>query len=267
MSFASSAPTINYKPGGFFSGGLSATYGAGGNYRVSESPELKSEIGQLQSTFGQEAKDLATLRGTVAPGYSLFRKAGLADIAQQGQANISNLRDTLAQRRILGSSFANSSLSQAQADIEKERTDFIAQSYLQELSASNQLIQEQYQAATQQYKVGIDQMNFEAGIAADLTKSANQTMASVATAQAQLDAQNAAANAAGMGKMIGTAAAIGLAPFTGGASLAAIPAMYGGGGGYGQRAMTFSNPFASSGTGAGTGTDYSSYDTTGASWG
>jgi hypothetical protein len=201
MSFASSAPQINYKPSGFFSGGINATAGAAGNYHVTESPALSGMVGKLQSTFGQQAGALGDLAKTVSPGFSLFRQAGLADIAGRGEASLSNLRDTLAQRRILGSSFANSSLSQANADIEKQRTDFIAQSYLAELDASNKLIQEQYTAGVNQFKVGIDQANFEAGIAADLTKSANAAMASVATAQAQLDAQNAA----GFGQLAGTA--------------------------------------------------------------
>src|SRR4029077_18203531 len=229
MSFGSSAPQINYKPGGFFAGGLGATMGGGGNYRVTESQGLKDTIGHLQSTFGQQASELGNLRGTVAPGFSLFRQAGLADIAGQGQASMSNLRDTLAQRRVMGSSFGNAQLSQQQADIEKQRTDFIAQSYLQELSASTQLIQEQYQAATSQFKVGLDQMNFEAGIAAGLTDSANKAMASVATAQAQLDAQNAQANAAGIGKAIGLGVSIAAAPFTGGASLLMAPGFVSGG--------------------------------------
>jgi hypothetical protein len=226
MSFASSAPKINYTPGGFRSGGLNAAWNGSG-YKLSETPALKTAVGQVASTFGQQASELGNLRSTVAPGFSLFRQAGLADIANQGQANISNLRDTLAQRRILGSSFANSSLSQAQAELEKQRTDFIAKSYLEEISASNQLIQEQYTAATNQFKVGLDQMNFEAGVAADLTKSANDSMAKVATAQAQLDAQNAQANAAGFGKAIGLAAGVAAAPFTGGASLAG-EALFGG---------------------------------------
>ena len=227
MSFASSPAQINYKPGGFSAGGINATYGSGGNYRLSESPQLQSTIGKLQSTFGQQASELANLRGTVAPGFSLFRQAGLADIAGQGQAAMSNLRDTLAQRRVLGSSFGNAQLSRQQADIEKQRTDFIAQSYLQELSASNQLIQEQYTASVNQYKVGLDQMNFEAGMAADLTKSANAALANVATAQAQLDQQNAQNNAAGIGKAIGLGVSIAAAPFTGGASLAAGAALFG----------------------------------------
>src|SRR5215467_9354204 len=129
MSFGSSAPQINYKPGGFQSGGLSAMQGAGGNYHVNESPALSGMVGKLQSTFGNEATAFGNLAKTVAPGFSLFRRAGLRDIANQGRASLSNLRDTMAQRRILGSSFANSSISQANADIEKARTDFIAKSY------------------------------------------------------------------------------------------------------------------------------------------
>jgi hypothetical protein len=203
MSFGSSAPQINYKPGGFNAGGISAYQGAGGNYNLKESPQLQGLIGGVQNTFQQQAGALGNLAQTVAPGFSQFRQAGLADIAQQGQANVSNLSDTLAQRRVLGSSFANSSIAQANADIEKQRTDFIAQSYLQELSASNQLIQEQYTASINSFQTGINQMNFEAGIAANLTQSANATMAAVATAQAKIDAASAAANAQGMGQAIG----------------------------------------------------------------
>src|SRR6516165_10583243 len=124
MSFGSSAPQIGYQPGGFRSPGISATRGAGGNYNIRESAALQQQIGSLQSTFGQQASDLAALRGTVAPGFSQFRQAGLSDIAGQGQANVSNLRDEMAKRRILGSSFANSQISQANADIEKARSDF-----------------------------------------------------------------------------------------------------------------------------------------------
>jgi hypothetical protein len=218
MSFGSSAPQIGYQPGGFRSPGISATRGAGGNYNIRESKALQDQIGKLESTFGQQASDLAALRGTVAPGFSLFRQAGLADIAGQGQQNISNLRDELAQRRVLGSSFANSQISQANADIEKQRTDFIAQSYLEELSASNQLIQEQYQASANQFQVGINQMNFEAGLAAQLTQSANQVSGNIAMAQAKLDQESAMANAAGIGKAIG----YGVGMFTGSGAPAAL---------------------------------------------
>lgn len=208
-SSSGSSALQNFRPASFNAGGISATFG-GGQYNISQSPALTQQIGQLQSTFGQQAQALGGLAQTVAPGFSQFRQAQLSDLSTQQAALKSNLQQNLAQRRILGSSFAQNTLTQADAEYQKQRDQVIAQSYLQELQASNQLIQEQFQAATQQYATGINQMNLEAGIAAQLTQSATQSMASIAEAQAKLDAQNAA----GMGSFFGTvgAAALKAAP-------------------------------------------------------
>src|SRR5438067_933572 len=104
MSFISnlfgsgSAPQINYTPSGFTGGGLKFSGG-----KLTESASLKSQVGGLQSTFGQQAGEIGKLASTVAPGFSNFRKAGLSDIENSRLSTTSNLRDNLAQRRILGS--------------------------------------------------------------------------------------------------------------------------------------------------------------------
>lgn len=196
MSSLFSAPTINYQPQGFSTPGIS--YAGGGT--LSESPTLSGNVGSLQSTFGQQAGALARLNATVTPGFSQLRRAGLSQINTQQKATMSNLAENLSQRRILGSSFANASQSQTAAEFAQQKANFSAQSYLQELQASNQLTQEQYQASTQQYSTFINQSNIEAGIAANLTSQANSALASVATAQANLDAQNSA----GIGKFFGS---------------------------------------------------------------
>lgn len=180
------APQINFSPAGFSGSGGSASF-AGGQYGFTPSAASTSAIGNLASTFGQQAGALGQLRQSVAPGFSQFRQAGLRDLSNQQRATTSNLRDNLAQRRILGSSFAQDSLGRTNAEFEKQRTDFIAQSYLQEVATSQQLIQQQYQAAAQQYTVGINQMNFETGIAAHLTSQATSASAAVAEAQARID--------------------------------------------------------------------------------
>lgn len=188
-------PTINFAgPTGFNSPGLSGSF-SGNSYNLGQSPALSSAIGSLQQTFQGQAAALKNLAGTVAPGFSQFRQAGLADLRNQQRANISNLRDNLAQRRVLGSSFANASISQANADYAQNRSNFIAQSYLQELGASQQLIQQQFTAQASGFKTGLDQLNLESGVAADLSGRATSALASVATAQAQLDQQNAVSQA------------------------------------------------------------------------
>jgi len=234
MSFLSGASQIKtptaFQPAGFTSSGFTGSY-AGGSYNVAPTAGLSSTVGQLQSTFGQAATAFKGLGATVAPGFSTFRKAGLADLTTQQQASRSNLQDTLAQRRILGSSFANAQQSQQDAEFAAKRDQFIAQSYLAELEASNKLIQEQFQAKTQQFAVGINEMNLEAGIAADLSAKATSSMASIAQAQAELDAKAQA----GVGSFFGTLASGGLGAFgkyAGSSSgSSALTSLFGGAGG------------------------------------
>lgn len=205
MSFLSnlfggnSAPQINYTPSGITNPtGFSI---AGGN--VSQSPTLQSNISGLQSTFGQQANALGGLAATVQPGFSQITKAGLQQIGNTFKSNLSNLKDTLAQRRVLGSSFANSQISEAYANEAEQKANFTAQSYLESLQASYQLIQAQYTAQTQGYTAAINQSNIEAATAAQLTAANNTTAAQIATANAQLQAQAQAGAGSFLGTLLG----------------------------------------------------------------
>lgn len=217
----SSAPKINYQPSGISSHtGFSVS--PSGN--VSESPTLSSNIGSLQSTFGAASNAFGALGATVKPGFSQFRQAGLADISNTFMGRRSNLQDTLAQRRVLGSSFGNSQFNQLAADQASTQANFEADSYLKELAASTELTQQQYNAATQQFAVAINQSNIEANVAAGLVASNNQAAAKVATAQAELDAQaqQGAGALAGLGLGLGAKwASTGFAG-PGGASLGSL---------------------------------------------
>lgn len=208
MSFLSnlfggnSAPQINYSPSGITNPtGFNVSSGGA----VSNSPTLNANIGGLQSTFGQAANAFQGLGATVQPGFSQFRQAGLRDITNQFRSSRSNLQDTLAQRRVLGSSFANASLSQNAADEAQAKANFEANSYLQEFQSYNQVLQEQFTAQTQQYSSAINQSNIEAGTAASLTASNNATAAAIAQANAQLQAQAQA----GAGSFLGTLLGVG----------------------------------------------------------
>lgn len=193
------APQINYTPSGFNAGGLNATF-SGNNYNIAPSDARTSAVGQIASTFASQNQQLGALRAGVQPGFSAFRQAGMATLQNQQAAGIGNLRDSLAQRRILGSSFASDAITRANLDYAQQQANFQAQSYLQELQANQQLIQQQYTAARGQFQTGLDELNLEAGLAADLTGRASQSMASIAQANAQLQAQSQA----GAGQFLGT---------------------------------------------------------------
>lgn len=204
-AFSGGAPQVNFQPQGFTN---PTGFSVSGSGTASESPTLSSNVGNLQSTFQGAAGAFGTLAKSVAPGFSQFRKAGLAAITNTFRSANSNLRDTLAQRRVLGSSFANSQLSQQAADEAQAKSQFEAQATLQEIDASNQLIQEQYNAQAQSFSVAINQSNIESQLAADLTAKNNQIGASIAEANAQLSTDTITGNASLVGTLLGAGSRI-----------------------------------------------------------
>lgn len=197
-----SSPQVNFQPKGFFN---QYGFNVSPSGVVGQSPSLTSNISGLQSTFGNQATAFGNLASTVQPGFSQFRQAGLSDIANQFMAQRSNLKDTLAQRRVLGSSFANSQFSQLAATEAQNKADFEASSYIEELNAQYQLIQSQYAAQAQSYSTAISQSNIESATAASLTATNNQIGAQVAEANARLTAQAQA----GAGSFLGTLLGVG----------------------------------------------------------
>jgi hypothetical protein len=199
------APQINYTPPGFTGGGLTTSFN-GNNYSVSPTADRTAAVGGVASTYGQQANDIAGLRSTVTPGFSQMRTTALADLDNQRTSALGNLRDNLAQRRILGSSFATDALSRADQDYQQQRQNTIATSFMNELQANQQLIQQQYTAARGSFQTGLDELNLEAGLASTLTGQATSVLANVATTQTQLDAffqANKAQFWAGTGAMAG----------------------------------------------------------------
>lgn len=203
-----SAPSINFAPTGFTSPGLNGSFSGvssggkggdglfgGGNFNLTEGSMVQNNRSGLKQAFLEQGRKLQGLLDTVRPGFSQFRQAGLNDIENQRQATVSNLADTMAQRRILGSSFANNNIANANAEYDKQRTDFIAKSYLEELAASNQLTQEKYQAITQGFAAALNQLDFESGMAAQMSSSVTQSYAQLAEAEAQMKLQASEFNA------------------------------------------------------------------------
>ena len=221
-------PKVNYNHPGFNAGGLSASFGNNG-YSISPTGDRTAAVGGIANTFGQQATDIAGLRSQFTPGFSALRQAQLSQIGSNRTAAIGNLQQNLQNRRVLGSSFAQDAVNRTQEQYDQQQQQVIAQTYLQELSAQQQLIQQQYTAARGQFQTGLDEMNLEASVAAELTGKASSTLESAAATQAQLDAANAAGQGkffGGLGQMFGS----GLQSiFGGGSGSAAIPTVGGAG--------------------------------------
>jgi hypothetical protein len=169
-------------------GGLSSTLKKG-VLSITPSADRVAQVNNLASQFGAQAGELSTLRSQYAPGYSALRAAQLASIENARQSAVSNLRDNLARRRVLGSSFASDAETRANLDFENQKNNVISDTYLKELDATNNLINEEYTARVNQVSTGLNELNLEANTGATLVAQANQVLTNSAQLQTQIATQ------------------------------------------------------------------------------
>jgi len=223
------------QPIGIDAGGLRSRF-SGDSISLTSSRERRGLVSDISSEFREQAGLVEGLRGRVAPGFSDLRASRLQEIENARRSSISNLRENLARRRVLGSSFAADAETRAEIEFAQQRERVQAESFLQELDLTNQLITQEFDLTRQAFTTRLDELNVQADVGAKLVSEAS----TVLTAGAQLRAQLAASGAstlgtlasnqakldaeaqAGAGALIGQVAGVALAPMTGGLSLAAL---------------------------------------------
>ena len=191
-------------PTGINAGGLSSSM-SGGNINVAASPERLGFVSGVQNTFRDLGGEIGALRGMVAPGISSLRASRLAEIEDARNRAIGDLRENLQRRRIMGSSFGNDAIARAENEFAGTRERVAAESTLQELEATNNLINQQFNAQRMQFQTGLDELNLQANIAAGLAGKATDTMSQNARFMALLNSQEAAASGKFFGQAFGPA--------------------------------------------------------------
>ena len=214
-----------------------------------------------RARFNNLYNELGGLRGSVAPGYSQLREARLNAIEDARSRTVGNLRDSLARRRVSGSSFANDDLARTEAEFGRASSEAEAQSFLEELDANMRLISQQQsvgqsamQALQSRIQGELGAMGVmtsalggagsaaSAGLSADLQILAQsmgglQNMQSQFTAMQQLMQQNAIAQAelasgeaSGYGQLagLGISGLLGLGGNNNATSVATTSSGYGG---------------------------------------
>lgn len=237
---------VSLKPVNMTAGGFSSSLN-GNRLSVGTNATRQGLVSGLSNTSLNQANLLKGLRGQVMDATTGLRASRLAEVENARKASVSNLRDNLARRRVLGSSFGADAVTRANLEFAQQADQVTAESKLQEIQMKNDLINQEYQARTSAFNARIGELNLQADMATGLTQQVNQILAMAAqlkqnanVTQAQLD-QNTALNQSQLdaraqegagslfGKILGNEdtmsfikkiAGIGLAPMTGGASLA-----------------------------------------------
>lgn len=180
------------------------------------------------SRFPRILGDIDALRETLTPGFSGLRAASSRAIDRSKNTAIGNLRQTLSQRRVLGSSFGEQALISAEREFAEAQAANQAQSFLAELQANQQILQQESAQVNQALQTELQELGIAAGQNAELARLNTE----VAKFNADMDARESAAGASGLGSLLNTGlgfAALGGA-FGGGAAGAASTSATGAGG-------------------------------------
>lgn len=185
----------------FTSGGVTNSYDKSGRMILSNTPERQNLVNTISGNYTDQSNKVQSIYsdystalnsgvqslndqlGLVKPGYGALTDAVVKSILEQGQQRTSDLRSSLAKRRVLGSSFGDSALNQQSLDTSQAVAQAKAASFLQELDATNQLITQKYNMQTQ----GLEALN---SLTSQIFNLRN------ASSQAQLDELNTLLNTA-----------------------------------------------------------------------
>ena len=206
------APIQNFQPIGIQAGGFDLTK-QGNNIVGGSTAQRLGLVGDLSGAFGRQAGELSALKARVAPGFSdirsrlgaslaATRQARLSSIGDARQRALGDLRENLSRRRILGSSFGQDALSRGEAEFARQEQDVLAdvgqreaelqaQTTLQELESTRQLIGEEFTAARGAVGVFLENLNLESAQAASLATGATQALSANARVQSELLQQQA----------------------------------------------------------------------------
>lgn len=187
-----------FKPVGINAGGIRSQF-SGGNINITSSGQRQGLVGGLAATFPEQAGQIGALREQVTPGFGRLTQSRLQQVENARKKSIGNLRENLQRRRVLGSSFAGDALSRAESQFGEQAEQVAAESFLQELELSQQLIQQEFTAARGEFTTQLDELNLQADVATKLASGATQALSQNARLQAELDARESE----GAGRFLG----------------------------------------------------------------
>jgi hypothetical protein len=116
-------------------------------------PALRAGIQGLRGEF-------SNLRGLVRPGFGELTEASVKSIRDAAAESIGNLRESMARRNVLGSSFGEDTISRTRLAFAQEESKVRAEAKIAEITATETLIKDEL--ATFAQEMGLTE--FEAGL-------------------------------------------------------------------------------------------------------
>jgi len=182
-----SAGLSNIPQSGFSTTGLTGSF-QDNQFNIARTSAGQGLTEQGISATQQRVGDLRGFAGQLDPAFGQVTQAGVAALESNRRRTVGNLAQNLQRRRVLGSSFAQDAISRAEAEFAQREGQLRSEMQLQSIQAQAQLTEQANLAQIQDIQSQISQMNFESGIAAQISGQATQTLSANARLNAQLQA-------------------------------------------------------------------------------
>ncbi len=192
----------SFKPVSFSSPGLSGTF-KDNRFTLNRGAEASEALGDIRSLSQEQAGAFRGLRDRVKPGFGELTRTRIDAIRNAGKRTIGNLREELGKRRVLGSTFASREIASTEAEFGRIEEQTRAESFLQELAFTGELIREEFSSALEGIASILNQLNLESSIAAQLSQSAGAQIAGLLPAREEAAAARREGNANFFTELVG----------------------------------------------------------------
>ena len=170
-------------------------------FRVKSFPFRRELVSNIAGIFGRRAQEFGRLRDALGPGFQNVLNERLNAIRNARSRAIGSISENLSQRRVLGSSFGQAAIAQAEREFGEAEATARAQTFLERIDVESQLITQETGAAIDAFNTELGELDTQLGLAA----GSLGPLTSAATSLANTNAQLAAAAASGRGQFFAQA--------------------------------------------------------------
>ena len=183
-----------------FAGGLSLRTTkegkAGLQFRVRQDPFRAGLVTGAAEQFRGLSGQFTRLRQAVGPGFENVLASRLGTLETARRRTIGTISDNLSRRRVLGSSFGQAAIAQAEAEFAQAEANLRAETFLEQIDVESQLATQEAQAAIGAFNTELAELDTQLGLATGSLGALTGAATSISQLNAQLSAQAAAGRAA-----------------------------------------------------------------------
>jgi len=166
-----SLQTSPIKPVSFAGPGLGINISSTGDITMNRTPEAQGVMDRLLSGMNVDEAAYSDLLSQIRPGFGRLTDARTKEISRAAERAVGNLRDNLARRNMAGASFAEQQIGSLQAEFAALEDKARAESIVEELKMTNDVISSRTQARNQSIATAWDQIQFEGNLGGQLLQS------------------------------------------------------------------------------------------------